>query len=340
MSDTTEDELKEGREQTAEVPQELPGRRLQQAREAAGVSRSEMAAQMRINERMIAALEEDDYDTLPSATYVTGYVRSYVRILGLPEADFVKPLHSTASQPALVTSIGSNEQVSSRALPVRLVTYLLVAVAVISVVMWWYAKRDKPEIFTAGPQNEVAEMADARQWSGDDSGEPLLQNETPPSSLARGVDDTAAESPLTDSDNGMPGAAELNAAETDAEPAPVQEPESEPVQSSAPTAPADGGEEASPITASTPVSQLELRFEADSWTEVQDSAGRSLAYGLIKEGRTLQLTGEAPFRVFLGYAPGVGVYYNGDRFDHSPFQRRDIARFRVGSVEHNHPGSR
>lgn len=337
MSDITEDELKEGQEPVAEKPQELPGRRLQQAREAAGVSRSEMAAQMRISERMIAALEEDDYEALPSATFATGYVRSYVRILGLPEAEFVKPLHSTASQPALVTSIGSNEQVSSRALPVRLVTYLLVAVAVVSVVMWWYAKRDKPEIFTAGPQNEVAELTDAQQQPGVGSGEPLLQNETPATSLAQ-QDEAVAENRPAGGDNEMPPAEEMNPAETPAESASVQE--SEPVQSVAPAAPGVAEEETSPITASTPVSQLELRFEADSWTEVQDNAGRSLTYGLIKGGRTLMLTGEAPFRVFLGYAPGVSVYYNGDRFDHTPFQRRDIARFRVGSVEHNHPGSR
>ncbi|HEY9147552.1 MAG TPA: helix-turn-helix transcriptional regulator, partial [Gammaproteobacteria bacterium] len=184
MSDTTDDELREDREPAAETPQELPGRRLQQAREAAGLSRSEMAAQMRISERTIAALEEDDYDTLPSATYVSGYIRSYVRILGLPEADFVKPLHHTTEQPAIVTAIGSNGQVSSRALPVRLVTYLLVALVVVSVVMWWYTKRDMPETFTTAPQSEVAEVTAAEQ-PGADSAEPVLQSDASLPSLAQ-----------------------------------------------------------------------------------------------------------------------------------------------------------
>ncbi|HEY9149116.1 MAG TPA: DUF4115 domain-containing protein, partial [Gammaproteobacteria bacterium] len=146
--------------------------------------------------------------------------------------------------------------------------------------------------------------------------------------------EAAQDNTLGEADSEMSAAGEMDNAEAAAEPAPVEA--SEPV----PAVSADTAGEASPITATTPVSQLELRFEADSWTEVEDNAGRSLTYGLIKGGRTLQLTGEAPFRVFLGYAPGVSVYYNGDRFDHSPFQRRDIARFRVGSVEHNHPGSR
>jgi cytoskeleton protein RodZ len=86
-----------------------------------------------------------------------------------------------------------------------------------------------------------------------------------------------------------------------------------------------------------PQSLLELQYQADSWSEISDAAGRKLAYGLIPAGKQLTLRGQAPFRVFLGYASGVTVYYNGALYDHTPFQNGDMARFRLGRAEHNRP---
>jgi cytoskeleton protein RodZ len=83
-----------------------------------------------------------------------------------------------------------------------------------------------------------------------------------------------------------------------------------------------------------------VEYQADSWSEITDAAGRNLAYDLKTAGTKLRLNGEAPFRVFLGYAPGVTIYYNGTKFDHSAYHRADMARFRVGSAEDNQPGSR
>ena len=78
--------------------------------------------------------------------------------------------------------------------------------------------------------------------------------------------------------------------------------------------------------------QLRAVFTADSWVDITDAEGNKLAYGLINEGRELNLEGEPPFRVFLGYAPGVTLYYRGEQFDTSAFIRRnETARFRVGS---------
>lgn len=156
---------------------------------------------------------------------------------------------------------------------------------------------------------------------------------------------TAAEEATSDESGGEPEpVAEAPAEEAPPEvevpvsEKPLAEAEEEPVES----ADADQADAPAPppLTANTPKSKLELRYQADSWTEVNDSAGRSLVYGLIKAGQVLELKGEAPFRIFLGYAPGVTVYYNGDLFDHSPFQRRDVARFRIGRAEHNLPGPR
>ena len=52
----------------------------------------------------------------------------------------------------------------------------------------------------------------------------------------------------------------------------------------------------------------------------------------IKNGDLLRrMQGQAPFRVFLGNAPAVDLSLNQERFDHTPFHRRNsTARFSVG----------
>lgn len=309
-------------EQTAQEPV-LPGKRLQAARQARGLSREEVASQLRLQVRLIAALEEDDYDVLPAQTFVSGYLRSYARLLELPDDSFATPVTSKSEPPPLVAAVASKKQASSRDWLARLVTYLVIGAIGVSVVMWWLAQRQtvEPELPVARP--EIVEPGGSLDLALPESAPPAADKET-------AVPDEAGE-PASQPEESAVAASGETAVASD-ETAPVVEAVG---QSDAPEA----GEPAS-LSEAMPQSKLEMRFEADSWTEVSDNAERRLAYGLIKAGEVLVLRGEAPFRVFLGYAPGVTVYYNNDLFDHSPFQRRDVARFRIGRAEHNHPGSR
>lgn len=67
-------------------PEVSVGRQLRQAREAAQLSRDEVAQSLKFSPRQIEALEADNYGALPGATIVRGFVRSYARLLKL-EAD-------------------------------------------------------------------------------------------------------------------------------------------------------------------------------------------------------------------------------------------------------------
>jgi cytoskeleton protein RodZ len=91
------------------------------------------------------------------------------------------------------------------------------------------------------------------------------------------------------------------------------------------------------LGADTPQSKVRLVFTEDCWIAVNDKAGRQLAYELYKAGQSVTLRGEAPFKIFFGYSPGVQVFFNGQLFDHKPFQRRETARFRLGTAEDNVP---
>lgn len=59
------------------------GRQLRRTRERLGLSLDDIASELRLSGHQIQALEEDDWDQLPGATYARGYLRSYGRLLGL-----------------------------------------------------------------------------------------------------------------------------------------------------------------------------------------------------------------------------------------------------------------
>lgn len=339
---TENNDLPEVSQSSQEPEQPLPGKRLREAREARGLSREGVAAQLRLNVRLITALEEDDYDALPGATFTSGYLRSYARLLELPEDSFVPPTQMKSEQPLLVSTSASDREISSSDGIARLATFVIIGVIVLSVAMWWLGRKEEIDTDIAETpaavdmQTRIAETM---------PGESLIPQQAPEAvdrEEVASADDT--DSTVQAPDATMP-APQDDEVKEEAPAAVAQEREqTEPVESLestdkmvavAPVQPAPP-----PLTDESPQTVLELRFNADSWTEVKDNAGRQLVYRLIREGEVLELRGEAPFHVFLGYAPGVFVYYNDELFDHSPFQRRDVARFRIGRAEHNHPIAR
>jgi len=60
---------------------------LRRAREQRGLSVHELAQKTRISDRWIVALEDARIDVLPAPVFVSGYVRSCARVLGLDERE-------------------------------------------------------------------------------------------------------------------------------------------------------------------------------------------------------------------------------------------------------------
>ena len=59
------------------------GQELAFAREAKGMSQEQIADILNLTLANVIALENDDYESLPGWTYVSGYLRAYARLLGL-----------------------------------------------------------------------------------------------------------------------------------------------------------------------------------------------------------------------------------------------------------------
>ena len=296
---------------------ESPGRRLREARTAARLSQDDVAVRLRLDRRVVDALERDDHRSLPEPTFVRGYLRSYARLLGLPAGPIVEAYDREGhTPPGLVADLSRRQEVRSSDPPVRFMTYVVVAALVTLGVLWWrYERTPEPvPLDQAGTTPPTALAAPA--VTGPAAAPPSAPaaspavTGTPPPPAAAVPAVAAGTAPTPPAGTGAaapatpPGASAASAA---AEPLPT-----------APAVP-EGGP-----------NRLVLRFKHDSWVEVYERGGKRLYFNQAKGGQVLSLSGTPPFRVILGYARDAQVEYNGALFDHAPFTSRDIARFTVG----------
>ena len=139
---------------------------------------------------------------------------------------------------------------------------------------------------------------------------------------------TAVTFPVRDESDADAGpTAEHEAADTaipaPASPAPTDAP-------LAPSVPASSDAETS-LGAAATRSGLVLEFVHESWVEVYDRERTRLFFGLVQPGRVLEFEGAQPFDVLLGFGKDVRVTIDGEAFDHTPFIKHGVARFKLGT---------
>ena len=78
------------------------GEMLREARERKGVSPAEVEEETRIRERLIKALEEEDYDILPDRIYTKGLLKNYARYLGLDVGEVMRLFGEEEVPPAAI----------------------------------------------------------------------------------------------------------------------------------------------------------------------------------------------------------------------------------------------
>ncbi len=81
-------------------------------------------------------------------------------------------------------------------------------------------------------------------------------------------------------------------------------------------------EQAPTVSTASLETRMSITFLGDCWTDVSDARGRSLFLDLGRAGRTVNLSGEAPFNVLFGDAANVRIEINGVPFDISDADRR------------------
>lgn len=278
-----------------------PGALVREARLARRLSVDELAGLTRLSRATIEALEGDDFAALLEPVYVRGYYRKCAKLLGSDEKALIDAYAARVIQrvpvpPArLRLASGSDFGIGSRLPMTMAVVFVLLAIAVCAF-LWW----------VRGATSLIPHPAVLQQRG-------TLAPTDPASSLP---DENGSSSTMPP----VPAPRELSHA---APPAPAAAPETAPVtaQAAAPVVSAAPSE--SRPASGTGSGRLQLVFKERSWVRIRDADGKPLLDGLVVGGERRAVDGKAPFAVFIGNAPAVGIEFDGQVVDLKPYTREN-----------------
>lgn len=352
--------------ETGTRPPGSPGQQLQQARQARKLDVSYVATALRLSPQVVEAIERDDYSRLPSAVFVSGYIRSYARLMGLdpeplnqrfhelhPNAE-APPRHVARSESAL------SEPTEGGPLLGYLLTILLVLAVAAGAYGWWVTRPAPDPMTNTGTSPDLTDGAGTeaeREPSGSTASDPIASPAQGPSDMAPSVDQpadtdsTPGPSPepvlrassdvvIVEREGAQPQAqgadptsdsiAELGPSDQP-EPLPTpNSPELEPPTAPAPTATEDDDDLA---VVEPSLSAVELAFSGPCWVDIRDSTGTVLLFGEMSQGDRETLEGTPPYSLVIGNAAAVELRVGGEPFDLKSVARGNVARFELDPAE-------
>jgi cytoskeleton protein RodZ len=264
-----------------------PGRLLTAARQARGMTVTEVALRLKFAPRQIEALEADRYDVLRGPSMVRGMIRSYARLIGADPGLLLDALHRQLNEGPVTMQPRAMEvpfpKVTPRGSFVYVMLSAVVVIAVVSVVVEWALRPSAPGSAAATRPAPAARVETA----------PVAPRDAAPTPPPIGDPAPALAPP----------------------PVPAPAPAAEPRRSTA-------IQHETVLNAK----RIELVFDRESWVEIKDADGRIVFSQLNPPGSRRNVVGEAPFSIIIGNATGVKLRYNNTDVDLAPYTRTDVAR--------------
>ena len=273
---------------------ESPGRMVAKAREAASISAADLALRLRLDTRVIKALERDDFENLPAPMFVKGYIRSIAKELNVDAESILAAYEShTSVEPPSLADFSSRapDQVGINSTSIKIVTYGLAALLVILIALWGRANfRDGETLQSpASPADPYVDAATPLPYSFDivEHETPGWQNVTPPARVA----------------------------ESDAE---------------STTEPADATALA-PASSALGTHTLSVETDSEAWVEIYSHDDTRLYFGMARAGRTVELADQPYFRLILGNTDSISLRFDGEPVDLRPYARQGVAQLELGT---------
>lgn len=334
---------------------DTPGQLLQQGRDDKGLSLTEVAEHLKLPETTIAALEQDQFDQLPTGTFIRGYYRAYAQFVGLDYVRLTQLYHQVApddgylappvkSDPPLQRLHDNKSAQPSFSTKKHSVARWLISLGLLTstaLLAWLYFQ---PQLTSMLADRETDTELDAVETAID-----LPSTIAPAAIRESGITQTVPTNEIdtlvlppinVQSDTGTetPPAFIVQADTVPTANDQIEDvTQSDPSQNNTNQSNSNQGDrdditsassqlptQAEPSTAVSALAtaaaagsdRLTLTLSGDSWVDVRDADNQQLYYGLAREAlQRISLQGSAPFAVRIGNAPAVEMTLNGDVYD-------------------------
>lgn len=295
----------------APAPGASAGVLLAQARQTAGLSVDDVAGQLKLAPRQVAAIERDDFASLPGRTFVRGFIRNYARLVKL-DVDTVLaaiPDDGTAQTPERALSTATGRSIGeiprdSRPRPgmARWMVPLVLAAIVAVAAFYEFARPPAP---VGAPAAQVEPVAPAPPPS------------TPSSTVPSPADESAAP------------AGSAGAVIGSTPPATSELPNPLAGGTATATDAGNAARAATPAAAPAARGQLTLAFRGTSWLEVRDRTGTVVLSMTGAAGTTHDVAVSPPGELVLGNAAAVDATWRGKSVDLASYTKQNVARVRL-----------
>jgi len=294
----------DSRQQAAVEPR--AGQRLANARRANNISMRDIAKELHLDEVKVQALEDNRFEVLGAPVFAKGYLRKYAELLSVPIDDVLADYYRLNRAVGAPPVVGPKRQRPHAELsPGRWIAGIVILLVAAAAAYWWLSRPPAPAGVTltrSAPPPLESEPASAQSMSPADNGSVTLPVPVPvPVSSAADAD--AQSSVAADAEAAATQPAETSAVDAEL-PAVVSSSAQSPAETDSTGDLAAGSAYAAEL-------QLQLSFSGDCWTEVTDSNGRRLYFGLGTYGRNVTVSGVPPLRVLLGNNDNVSLLVNG-----------------------------
>jgi cytoskeleton protein RodZ len=282
------------------LPESL-GQRLAAAREQRGWSCDETARRLRLPSQIVRSIEADQFERIGYGVYLRGYLSSYARLVDVPMRAVDEVLHQQVKAPDLIASgrISHSrflfERYSGSAVYLVLTGFIVVPFVMFAMNLGGdVGSRLTP--LDVSPQT-LALPDSATGEAG--KGAVVGGSSTTPADASGAIGSNPAaannEAPLMASFAMFPN---------------------QPAAAAAPVAPAPSG-------------QVRLSLTEASWVEIVDADGKRLEYATLPAGTVKNYASDKPLDMRLGNTLGAKLEVSGQVEDISPYNRGNVAHFKL-----------
>jgi cytoskeleton protein RodZ len=275
----------------AQAGSAAPNLRLSQARQAQNLTTVDVARRLKLSVWQVEALESGQYQQLPGAVFVRGFIRNYARLLKLDPEELVHAATGLLPQSAPLPETSPSRDIPFPAAGTwrwqRYAAAAAVIVALLAVYEFFF--NDEPGSVSTRPGPVAA----------------LPSSQEPRPAPVKKPREAQARQP---------------AAATESSPQ---------VSRAVPVATSAGVSQPRERIAHPDEREIRLVFEEQSWVEIRDRNDQTIFSQLNQPGTERRVSGVPPLSIVVGNAHGVKMIYAGRDIDLSRHTKIDVARLKL-----------
>ncbi|MFP3014521.1 MAG: cytoskeleton protein RodZ [Arsenophonus sp.] len=311
------------------------GQRLLQARETLNLSREIVSKRLCLKVCTIREMEEDSNFNCVDPTFLRGYIRSYAKLVKIPEKEIIEllkkhePTKSSVVFPRQSYSIGKISK--NRESWLMKLTWIIIIICIIMIGMWWWQeyKVQKQEIAIMAGHNSSDMMSEDSFSSSEIETEISKKNNVNKSQIEDNIQSRNTEidnniiSPTSRStilsETLKNSNTNINIGSTNSEKMKTEQ-LSDKIDDNLEknTTKKDSTHTDSDAIKYTS-SEVVISFNGECWLEVRDAKGKILFRGIKNAGQKLELKGELPYQFNIGIPANVKLIFKGNAIDLTRF---------------------